>query len=153
MIGFVSHRFYITNPSITILARPSSALASSLESTETSRVAAQRAALGSEGLAKVEKLLTEAKAEHERPIPETVLTDFKVPDVGRIGWLPVQSVKNEMGKKPASKGSLEEHVLADGEGLPFFLQFDHVKVGLSSLAPSAVLLTPRASSVVGLCHH
>jgi Zn-dependent M16 (insulinase) family peptidase len=128
-------RYYINNPSVVIRARPSAALAESLESTEKARIITQRETLGAVGLARLEKALKEAKAEHDRPIPNEILTGFPVPDVKSISWIPVDSVQNnENGavKRTAAvgvrSGGLEEHIRKDPTALPYFVQFDHVKV-------------------------
>jgi hypothetical protein len=78
------------------------------------------------------KELEEAKAEHEKPIPADVLKSFPVPDVKSISWIPVQSVQQAgTGRKsqtPAVANDLSRHVSGDGPPLPFFVQYDHVKV-------------------------
>lgn len=115
-------------------------MASLLEATEKARITAQKERLGPSGLALAKKELDEAQAEHDTPIPKEILTAFPVPDVGSISWIPVQSVQ-EAGRGRGSGGKLSEresergegrevkrHVEGDGEGLPFFVQYDHVKV-------------------------
>lgn len=115
------------------MGKPSANLAEQLEKTEKARVAAQVKALGPDGLKKAEAELDAAKAEHDRPIPTEVLTSFPVPDVKSISWIPVESVQ-EPGKgrqvqyPPSSDSGLLKHVTADGEQLPFFVQYDHVEV-------------------------
>lgn len=113
-------------------------MASHLESSEKARIAAQKAALGPAGLARAKQELDEAQAEHDKPIPKEVFTSFPVPDVKSISWIPVQSVQ-EAGKgrvsggKPSESGEGREvarHVERDGERLGFFVQYDHVKVGV-----------------------
>jgi hypothetical protein len=83
-------------------------------------------------LAQKAKELEEAKAEHEKPIPTDVLKSFPVPDVKSISWIPVQSVQQvgtgrESGT-PTAANDLSRHVNGDGLPLPFFVQYDHVKV-------------------------
>lgn len=106
-------------------------MADRLEKDEKARIEAQVKKLGPEGLAKAEKLLEDAKAEHDKPIPNEIISTFPVPDVKTITWINVQSVQ-EPGKgrnQPALRreNSLSKHISADGEILPFFVQYDHVQ--------------------------
>lgn len=115
------------------MGKPSANLADQLEKTEKARVAAQVKALGPEGLKKAEAELEAAKAEHDRAIPKEVLTSFPVPDVKSISWIPVESVQEpgtgrHVQYPPSSGSTLLKHVTADGEQLPFFVQYDHVEV-------------------------
>lgn len=107
-------------------------MADKLEKTEKARIAAQVKKLGPTGLAKATKELEDAKAEHDKPIPTDVLTAFPVPDVKSISWIPVQSVQERgKGRTPAKKvadSELSKHIEADGSLLPFFVEYDHVKV-------------------------
>lgn len=107
--------------------KPSAALAERLESDEKARIAKQREDLGEAGLKKLEQELEEAKKEHEQPIPEKVLTDFPVPDVKSISWIPVQTANNGH-RAQAGESELEKHLATDKKQLPIFVQFDHVKV-------------------------
>jgi Zn-dependent M16 (insulinase) family peptidase len=131
-------KYFVEPASIVIVGKPSANLAEQLETTEKARVATQVKALGPEGLKKAEIELEAAKAEHDRPIPTEVLTSFPVPDVKSISWIPVESVQ-EPGKgrqvpyPPSSSSSLLKHVAADGEQLPFFIQYDHVESDFVSL--------------------
>ncbi|KII93562.1 hypothetical protein PLICRDRAFT_49603 [Plicaturopsis crispa FD-325 SS-3] len=132
-------KYYIDPASIVVLGKPSAALATKLEKDEKARVEAQVAKLGPEGLAKAAKELEEAKAEHDRPIPQDVLKGFPVPSVKSISWIPVQSLQ-EKGKgravsaaRHSHSSSLADHVESDGETLPFFVQYDHVQSDFVSI--------------------
>lgn len=121
-------------------ARPSAKLQDRLETEEKARIDAQRKALGPEGLAKLEKELNDAKAEHDRPIPEKMLTDFPVPDVSSISWIPVQSARNDPFTKASTSGvtanaapDLQKHLESDPAPLPYFVQFDQVQVCILNL--------------------
>jgi hypothetical protein len=108
-------------------------MAERLEKTEKARIAAQIKRLGPSGLAKATKELEAAKAEHDKPIPTEVLTAFPVPDVKSISWIPVQSVQERgNGRTPTKRvanSDLTKHIESDGSPLPFFVEYDHVKVG------------------------
>lgn len=125
-----------------VRGRPSAKLAEKLEKDEKKRVEEQVKRLGPEGLEKVKKQLDEAKAEHDKPIPDEILRSFPVPDVKSIKWIPVQSVQEGVstgianGKTESTK--LQEHLNADDTKLNFFVEFDHVQVSVSELKVSKV---------------
>lgn len=130
-------RYYIDPPSIIIIGKPSAALVTQLEVDEKSRIAQQIAELGPEGLKKAEADVEAAKAEHDKPIPQELLTGFPVPDVKSISWIGVQSIQEPgRGRKvtiPSTTSSeLSRHIKADGspDPLSFFVQYDHVEVSI-----------------------
>ncbi|KAF5390191.1 hypothetical protein D9757_002846 [Collybiopsis confluens] len=124
-------KYYIDPPSVVVIGRPSAELAEKLEKDEKKRLEAQAKALGPEGLKAAKKELEEAKAEHDRPIPTEVLTQFQIPNVSSISWIPVSSY-TEKGKGrsnaavPATPSELARIIKTDGEELPFFVEYDHV---------------------------
>ncbi|KAI0036602.1 Metalloenzyme, LuxS/M16 peptidase-like protein [Vararia minispora EC-137] len=152
-------KYYIAPERVVVRGKPSAATAERLEREEKARLAKQREVLGEEGLARAVKELEDAKAEHERPIPKKILTAFPVPDVKSISWIPVQSKQEAgTGRKPAGvqpETPLAEHVEADGEPLPFFVEYDHVKsdfvtvTALLSLAKLPNHLRPYINVYVG----
>ncbi|KAL5495204.1 hypothetical protein ACEPAI_667 [Sanghuangporus weigelae] len=123
-------RYYVDSPCVVIRGKPSAALADKLENDEKARVEEQVKQLGPEGLAKVKDVLEKAKTENDAPIPEKVLTAFPVPDVSSISWIPVQSAQGgKTLQKPGrvDNSKLVDYISADGQKLPFFVQFDHVQ--------------------------
>lgn len=135
---FIHHRcrYYIEPPSVVIRGRPSGEMADRLDREEKVRIATQREHLGPKGLEECERTLEAAKKEHEKEIPTDILKSFPVPDVKSIAWIPIQSVQEQHGSKgraPTAQGDnskLAKHVEQDGKPLPFFVQYDHVKVSL-----------------------
>jgi hypothetical protein len=107
-------------------------LADKLENDETKRIAEQVDRLGTEGLKKAEKVLADAKAEHDHPIPPDLLTQFPIPSVKSISWIPVQSLQQPGTGRAAraitTPSELAKRIEADGSPLPFFVQYDHVEV-------------------------
>ncbi|EJD03900.1 uncharacterized protein FOMMEDRAFT_19228 [Fomitiporia mediterranea MF3/22] len=124
-------RYYIESPCVIIHGKPSAALADKLEKNEKARTEAQIQRLGPAGLVEAKERLERAKTENDEPIPEHVLTDFPVPDVSSISWIPVQSVQEGSSSSPkpgrTENSKLVDHINADGRNLPFFVQFDHVQ--------------------------
>ncbi|PFH54559.1 hypothetical protein AMATHDRAFT_123 [Amanita thiersii Skay4041] len=131
-------RYYIEPHSVVIMGKPSSSLAEKLENDEKARISEQIKALGPEGLARAEETLDKAKKENGKPIPPDVLTQFPVPSVKSISWIPVQSVQ-EQGIGRTSRFScpvstpLLKHITSDGDLLPFFVQYDHAEVKMSGI--------------------
>ncbi|KAI0815109.1 Metalloenzyme, LuxS/M16 peptidase-like protein [Irpex lacteus] len=127
-------KYYIDPHRIVLIGKPSAAMAKRLEEEEKNRLEKQKEALGKEGLEKAEKILEDAKKEHDTPIPTEVLTNFPVPDVKSIAWIPVKSLQ-EVGVgagrhkevEQRNNEDLAKHVQADGSALPFFVQYDHVE--------------------------
>ena len=68
-------------PSITVVGKPSAALATKIEADEKARVEAQRVELGEAGLKKKAEELKVAQTFNEREIPKEVLESFAVPSV------------------------------------------------------------------------
>jgi hypothetical protein len=88
---------------------------------------------GSDGLERAKLTLEMAKAEHDKPVPQDILTSFPVPNVKSISWIPVQSVQERgIGRSHPSTAmsstELSRHIENDGSALPFFVQYDHVEV-------------------------
>ncbi|KAH8102439.1 Metalloenzyme, LuxS/M16 peptidase-like protein [Cristinia sonorae] len=126
-------KYYVDPPCIVLHGKPSAAMAERLETEEKARIAKQKGDLGPTGLKRLEIELEEAKKEHDQEIPTKVLTDFPVPNVKSIAWIPVQSLQ-QPGKGPGrtslqQSGNIElaKHIEADGSSLPFFVQYDHVQ--------------------------
>ena len=126
------YRYFVAPKRVVVRGKPAAAVAERLEKEEKARIEKQKAILGPEGLAQKAKELEEAKAEHEKPIPTEVLKSFPVPDVKSISWIPVQSVQQAgTGREsvtPTLPNDVSHHVSGDGPPLPFFVQYDHVKV-------------------------
>jgi Zn-dependent M16 (insulinase) family peptidase len=128
-------RYYAEPPAVIIKGKPSATMADRLEKDEKARLEAQVEKLGPEGIEKAAKILEEAKAEHDHPIPQDILTAFPVPDVKSISWIPVSSVQ-QPGKGRASgpaplgdvSTQLQQKLDNDGDEVPFFVEYDHVKV-------------------------
>lgn len=72
---------------ISLLGSPSQRLAKDWDEAETLRVQAQREKLGPEGLARLGKDLEDAKAQNERPIPDSLLQTFPTPDTSAVNFI------------------------------------------------------------------
>ncbi|KAI0691326.1 Metalloenzyme, LuxS/M16 peptidase-like protein [Cytidiella melzeri] len=125
-------QYYIDPHRIIVIGKPSAEMAKRIEDEEKTRLAQQKEALGKDGLEKAEKVLEDAKKEHDREIPNHILTSFPVPDVKSIAWIPVSSLQ-EVGAgrhkniEQHNNEDISKYVQADGSPLPFFIQYDHVE--------------------------
>jgi hypothetical protein len=132
---------------VVVVGKPSAQLAERLEKDEKDRIAKQVENLGPVGLKQAAALLENSKAEHDKPIPKEVLTSFPVPDVKSISWIPVQSVQEPgVGRKSKStithSPELSRLVESDGPPLPFFVEYDSVKVRPSDQSPFYLISNP-----------
>ena len=146
-------RYFIDANYAVIVGKPSAKLAEKLESEEKARLADQIDKLGPDGLARAEKDLEAAKAEHEKPIPKDVLTSFPVPDVKSISWIPVESVQEtgqglRVARGNPGKSLLARHIESDGSPLSMFVQYDHVQVRLRNGGAPLLIV-----SAVRFCLH
>ena len=81
-------------PAAVILGTPSADLATTLDTDESTRIAAQVGSMGPEGIYKATMALKLAKEEHDKPIPVDIIKEFPVPDAHSISWISVQSVQD-----------------------------------------------------------
>ena len=77
----LTDRYYVSQPSVTVIGKPSAALAAKIESDEKSRLAARKAELGEEKLQDLLQLLEDAKAESDRPPPADMINSFPLTNV------------------------------------------------------------------------
>ena len=132
MLTHTASRYYIDAHSVVVRGKPSAKLSEKLAEKEKARLEKRKARLGPDGLAKAAQELQDALAEHEKPIPKEIITAFPVPDVKSIAWIPVESAQEpgigRTARVPLPETDLARHIARDGEELPFFVQYDHVKV-------------------------
>lgn len=125
MIPFLDTRssFYLDQPALVVIGKPSAKLADTLAKETADRLAKTRTRLGEDGLKKIERRVEDAQKENDRPIPPEMLSSFKVPDVGGIRWIDVQSGSAGSNSK-SFKNRVQEHLSGDQTELPYFLQFE-----------------------------
>jgi Zn-dependent M16 (insulinase) family peptidase len=120
-------RWYIDNPSIAVIGKPSAAMADRLEKETQERLAANRERFGEEGLRRLQEELEEAQKENDIAIPPEIISGFKVPSVDSIRWIDVKTARARsqiVKDQAASTKELQDHVDKDGSVLPYFVQFD-----------------------------
>ncbi|KAL7008459.1 hypothetical protein EMMF5_002188 [Cystobasidiomycetes sp. EMM_F5] len=98
-------------------------LASKLEKETADRLKQNIDRLGEKGLAELERKLDEAQKENDKDIPPEMISNFKIPDVGSIRWLSVESAA--AGNNPTRyDNDAQKRLDQDKAELPYFLQFE-----------------------------
>jgi len=146
-------KWFVVAPSVTIVGRPSGALADKIEAEEKARVAANVARLGEEGLAKLAKKLEEAQAANDRPIPDGLIESFPLPDVRGIDWIEVESGKaTGVSKAGAAElaNKVQAHLDHDGAELPLFTHFDHINSNFVEITMILFLDDPKLAPLTPL---
>jgi Zn-dependent M16 (insulinase) family peptidase len=111
---------------VSILGKPSKALAAKLKAEEIARVAARKESLGPEGLKGLAKKLEDAKAKNDAPIPKELLEKWSVPGVSSIHFIESTSARSGLARHLGiSENRIQKIVDADKD-LPIFIQFESV---------------------------
>ncbi|GJN92120.1 hypothetical protein Rhopal_005150-T1 [Rhodotorula paludigena] len=141
--GDLLKKFHVDAPALTVVGKPSAALAKKIKEDAKALIEANKAKYGPEGLAKLQKEIEEAQAENDKPVPSEIIRQFDVPDVAGIEWIGVQTARSGGVAQDAAKpkNRAQEHVDADGAELPLFVQFDHID---SAFIQIAIVLFPEA---------
>jgi Zn-dependent M16 (insulinase) family peptidase len=143
------NRYMVDASHVSILGKPSRALLDKIKADEVARVKAQQEKLGKQGLEDLAQKLKEAQEENDRSISMERIIDLPIPDFESIHFHQFTTARSGLAKKlGTSKSKIQEIVDQDENGLPLFIQFEHiptsfVRVGLAlrttSLPPE---LTP-----------
>ncbi len=130
-------QYFRDSSRLVVIGRPSASLADKLRADTEKLVESRRKEMGDEGLKKLEGKLEEAKKENDKDIPQDMLSKFRIPGVESIQWIAVGTGRNIPTPNSASVATsidapseldrqVQAHIDADGEALPFFIQYDHV---------------------------
>lgn len=113
---------------ISILGKPSKALAKKLKAAEKERVANRKKEIGVEGLKKLQERLDQAKKANDMPIPEEVLDKWEVPGTESIHFIESRTARAGRAKSLGVVDNEAQKILdASKPGQqPLFLQFEDV---------------------------
>lgn len=116
----------IEKPHISVLGKPSHAMAKRLQEDETARTKAQAVELGEQGLADLARKLDNAQNMNDREIPPNMIQDFTVPSVDRINFITTETARAGLPqtKFPKTRNTIQAQIDADACDLPLFIQFD-----------------------------
>lgn len=119
---------------ISILGRPSKAMAEKIDVDEIARVAAQKEKLGPEGLMKLAQKLKDAKAKNDAPIPKEILEKWPVPGVGSIHFIESSTARSGLARKLGTTENKVQKLIDSENESPLFIQFEHVPTNFVVLA-------------------
>jgi Zn-dependent M16 (insulinase) family peptidase len=111
---------------VSILGKPSKAMAQKLEADEKARVAAQKEKLGPEGLEKLAKRLEDAKTKNNAPIPDEILKKWPVPGVNSIHFINTTTARSGLARQLGTTDNSIQKVIDSSKESPIFVQFEHV---------------------------
>ncbi|PNS17788.1 hypothetical protein CAC42_3183 [Sphaceloma murrayae] len=112
---------------VSILGVPSKKLSDKLKAEEKARVKAQQEKFGEEGLKRLAEKLEKAKAENDRPIPDSILSGFSVPDTSSIHFISTTTARAGLAKKVGRlDNDIQKRIDADDSDLPLYLHFEHI---------------------------
>lgn len=128
-------RWWIDNPHICILGRPSAQLAKDLEKNEIARIEAQKKKLGKEGLANLKRKLEQAQEENDTPIPPELIRKFKVPRIDNVKFInTVNAVYNPLSSPSTNRNEVEKYLDSDPSDHPINLVFSHTSTNFVTVA-------------------
>ncbi|KAK3359402.1 Metalloenzyme, LuxS/M16 peptidase-like protein [Lasiosphaeria hispida] len=112
---------------VSILGKPSMALATSLKEAEEVRLAKRREELGKEGLELLKEKLESAKKNNERAIPPELLDQWPVPKTSSIHFIESATARSGRARSlGVTANSAQKVIDAAPSGLPLFVQFEDV---------------------------
>ncbi|KAK1835942.1 Metalloenzyme, LuxS/M16 peptidase-like protein [Podospora conica] len=120
---------------ISILGKPSLALATSLKEAEEARMAKRREELGEEGLARLKQKLDVAKENNDKPIPSDLLDQWPVPETSSIHFIESATARSGKARSLGTPSNDAQKVIDEApQGLPLFVQFEQVPTNFVHLS-------------------
>ena len=108
---------------------PSIKYSQELRENEDNRIKEQVEQLGESKLKELASELENATKKNETPIPQEIMTQFKVPDVSNIPFFPICTVRNNIAVTTGPNTDLLVKKLENEnctQNVPFFIQFDNL---------------------------
>lgn len=132
----VIQKYFVKNPSVVLLLKPSKDLAERLKQESTDRITENKKKYGPEGLKKLQEAVEKAQEENNKPIPDSVLNEFKAPDLTKIKFIETTPAKGGLGLKeegiiPSKTQTLvEQDTPAD---FPLHISFEDFKTNFVTI--------------------
>lgn len=120
--------YFIKNPHVSVLAKPSEELYHKLTEEKTGRIEKYKADYGPDGLNRLDKNLKHALDKNDKPIPEDVVNSFNAPDPANIKFLKTTNAKAGQALSLTDKEntSLQQKIDNDSyENLGLHMNFEH----------------------------
>lgn len=120
---------------VSILGKPSMALATELKKTEEARVAKRKEELGPEGLKKLAEKVDEAKAKNEQKIPGSIIDQWPVPGTESIHFIESSTARSGKARGVGLHDNAAQKTIdASKPGVPLFIQFEDVPSNFVNIA-------------------
>lgn len=137
-------KYLVDNPRLVSIGRPSAKLANDLRAEGKAALAERKKRFGPEGLKRLGDNLDAARRANDKPIPDSIISGFKIPSAKTIDWIPVgvgrvlptpDSAVPPLGSDVSElDAQVQAHLDADATQLPFFAQFDHISSAFVSVS-------------------
>lgn len=112
---------------VSILGVPSKELSDKTTAEEKARVKAQQDKLGEKGLKNLSEKLKQAQEENDRPIPDSLLEQFKVPNTDSIHFIRTTTARSGAARKLGKlDNDIQRLIDKDDDGSPLFVHFEHI---------------------------
>ncbi|KAI1818095.1 Metalloenzyme, LuxS/M16 peptidase-like protein [Poronia punctata] len=112
---------------VSILGKPSLALANKQKADEIARVEKRKEGLGPEGLEKLKQKVDQAKKQNEVEIPASVLGRWPVPSTDSIHFIESRTARSGLARKLGVRENSAQKQIDDAlPGSPLFVQFEDV---------------------------
>ncbi|KAF3915825.1 hypothetical protein ABW21_db0207724 [Orbilia brochopaga] len=142
-------KWLVNNPHVSVIGKPSAALADKIKRDEKKRVKQQIEKYGPEGLKKLAERLEQAKKDNDPEIPIDVLRGFKTPGVESIKF--IHSTSGNAGLASSQEGPLSTDIqkildkdVPSTNPFPLYLHYEHVA---SNFVTINVLLSTKSIPV------
>lgn len=120
---------------VSILGKPSMALATKLKDAEEARVAKRKEELGPEGLKKLAEELEAAKLKNDVKIPPSVIDQWPVPGTGSIHFIESSTARSGKARTVGLGSNAAQKAIDSAKpGLPLFIQFEDVPSNFVNIA-------------------
>lgn len=112
---------------VSLLGKPSVALAEKIKTEEVERVKKQQEQLGESGLKEKAEKLEKAKAENDKPIPLEMMERLKVPSTSSIHFFDTTTARSGLAKKLGiMDNKIQKIIDQDENGLPLFVHYESI---------------------------
>ena len=120
-------KWIVDAKNISVLGKPSKELSDKITADETARVEAQKKKLGEDGLKKLAEKLKEAQDENDKPIPDSLLEKFPVPNAESVHFIQTTTARAGTARKMGKlENNIQEIIDKDDDGSPLFIHFEHI---------------------------
>lgn len=146
--GELIQRWLIANARLVVLGKPSKALVKSLRRETKALEKERKAQLGEAGLKDLADKLEKARAENDRPIPDEILSGFRIPSEESIQW--IQSGRKLVGTAPIGGAPTRGTPINDAATPLDKVLDDHLAPELNASLPFPVHFTQVPSAFLSV---